>query len=84
MWSGNVALSEEGQDVQFQGPAAWGTLAVSLAAGIAIFFVLPLLVVRFLDTYIASLTLAEIASRLPVISAEAMARESPESTARMR
>ncbi|MFN8499687.1 MAG: DUF1385 domain-containing protein [Anaerolineae bacterium] len=54
MWSGNVALSEEGQDVQFQGPAAWGTLAVSLAAGIAIFFILPLLAVRFLDTYIAS------------------------------
>ena len=54
MWSGNVALSEEGQEVQFQGPMAWGTLAVSLAAGIALFFVLPLLVVRFLDTFIAS------------------------------
>ena len=54
MWSGNVALQEEGQDVQFHGPMAWGTLAVSLAAGIGLFFVLPLLVVRFLDSFIAS------------------------------
>ena len=39
---------------------------------------------REAETYIASFTGAEMASRLPVISADAMAPRSPGSTARMR
>ncbi len=42
LWSADVAMKEEGQeDVQFTGPVAWTTIAVSLAFSIALFFLLP-------------------------------------------
>lgn len=36
------------------GPALWGTVAVSLLFSVALFFVLPLVVIHFLDRWIAS------------------------------
>lgn len=48
MWSADVALSEE-EDVQFTGPVAWTTVAVSLALAIAVFFFVPATAGRFLE-----------------------------------
>jgi len=47
MFSANVALGEE--EVEFSGPVAWGTIAVSLTFAIAIFFVGPLLLINLLE-----------------------------------
>ena len=42
MWSADVAMGEDEEDAQgFSGPVAWGTVAVSLTIGVAIFFLLP-------------------------------------------
>lgn len=40
MWAADVALGEE-EDVSFDGPIGWATIAVSMAIGIGIFFLLP-------------------------------------------
>ncbi len=40
MWSADIALDEE-EDVSFNGPIGWATIAVSLLIGIGIFFLLP-------------------------------------------
>ena len=53
-FSANVALEEEGEGVEFSGPVAWGTIAVSLAAGIALFFLLPSAIAKLLDHLIPS------------------------------
>jgi uncharacterized protein YqhQ len=53
MFSADVAL-EEDEDVGFGGPVAWGTVAVSFVFAIGLFFVLPVLVVGFLDRWIES------------------------------
>jgi uncharacterized protein YqhQ len=52
MYSANVALSEE--DVELSTPAILGTLVFSLGVGIGLFFVLPLVIVGFLDRFIVS------------------------------
>lgn len=39
MFSANVALGEE--DAKFEGPIAWGTVAISFTIGIGLFFLLP-------------------------------------------
>ena len=52
MYSANVALSEE--DVELTTPALVGTLLFSLTVGIGLFFVLPLVIVGFLDRFITS------------------------------
>jgi uncharacterized protein YqhQ len=41
LWSADVAMSEEGEEVKFTGPVAWTTVAVSLAISIAIFILVP-------------------------------------------
>jgi uncharacterized protein YqhQ len=53
MYSAEVALGPE-EEVEFSGPIAWGTVAVSFAVGIGLFFVGPLLLVGLVDRYIAS------------------------------
>jgi uncharacterized protein YqhQ len=58
MFSADVALAEE--EVEFSGPVAWGTVAVSFAIGIGLFFVVPLLLVGLVDRYIASSLLSNI------------------------
>jgi uncharacterized protein YqhQ len=52
LFSADVALGEE--EVEFSGPLAWGTIALSFALAIGLFFVLPLVLVNLLDRYIAS------------------------------
>ncbi len=53
MYSAEVALGPE-EEVEFSGPIAWGTVAVSFAFGIGLFFVGPLLLVGLVDRYIES------------------------------
>lgn len=52
VYSANVALEEE--EVEFRGPAVWGLVFVSLAFAIAIFFLVPLLLVGLIDRFITS------------------------------
>ena len=40
MWSADIALDEE-EDISFNGPIGWATIAVSLLIGVGIFFLLP-------------------------------------------
>jgi uncharacterized protein YqhQ len=53
IFSADVSLSDE-EDVQFSGPIAWGTIAISLIASVAIFFVGPLLLIGLIDRWITS------------------------------
>jgi uncharacterized protein YqhQ len=59
IFSANVALAEE-EELEFSGPVAWGTIAVSFAIGIGMFFVGPLLLVRLVDRYIESSFLSNV------------------------
>ena len=59
MFSADVALGEE-EDVSFSGPVAWGTVAVSFAIAIGLFFVGPLLLVGVIDRYIESSFLSNV------------------------
>ena len=62
MYSADVALGDE--EVSFSGPLAWGTLALSLAIGVGLFFLLPVLAVRLVDPYLASPLLSNLAEGL--------------------
>jgi uncharacterized protein YqhQ len=53
LWSSDLALGEE-EEVRFTGPLAWGTVAVSLALGIGLFFLLPMFLTSLIDRYIPS------------------------------
>jgi uncharacterized protein YqhQ len=59
MYSAEVALGPE-EDVEFSGPIAWGTVALSFALGIGLFFVGPLLLVGLVDRYIDSSLLSNV------------------------
>lgn len=57
MWSANIALTEEeggDQQAQFQGPVAWGTVALSMAFGVGIFFLAPVLLTQLVDRVLES------------------------------
>ncbi|MBE0690200.1 MAG: DUF1385 domain-containing protein [Anaerolineae bacterium] len=41
MWSADVAVSEEEEEISFNGPIGFATLAISLIFGIGLFFVVP-------------------------------------------
>jgi uncharacterized protein YqhQ len=42
MWAADVALGEEeGEQINFNGPIGWATIAFSLALGVGLFFLLP-------------------------------------------
>jgi uncharacterized protein YqhQ len=53
LFSAEVAVQED-EEVEFSGPVAWGTVAVSLSLAVAVFFVGPLLLLKFLDGFIGS------------------------------
>jgi uncharacterized protein YqhQ len=53
MWSSDVALGED-EDVHFTGPLAWGTVAVALAFGVGLFFLLPMFLTSLTDRYVTS------------------------------
>jgi uncharacterized protein YqhQ len=59
MYSAEVALGPE-EEIEFSGPIAWGTVAVSFAVGIGLFFVGPLLLVGLADRYIESSFLSNV------------------------
>jgi uncharacterized protein YqhQ len=59
MWSAETALGPEEQ-VQFKGPVAWGTVALSFILGIGLFFVIPLLLARLIDRTISSSLLSNL------------------------
>lgn len=52
MFSADVAMGEE--DVDFKGPLAWGTVALSLALAVGIFFVVPLLIIGWMEQYLGA------------------------------
>jgi len=58
MFSADVALGEE--EIEFSGPIAWGTIAISLIAAVSIFFLGPLFLVGLVDRFIASSLLSNI------------------------
>jgi uncharacterized protein YqhQ len=62
-WSADVALSEE-EEVSFSGPLAWGTIALSVALGVGLFFLLPMFLVSLLDKSIQSNLLSNLAEGL--------------------
>jgi len=64
MFSADVALEEEEQEISFSGPIAWGTMAISFAFGIGLFFVLPSLVVGLVDHWIRSSLLSNLVEGL--------------------
>ncbi len=41
MWAADVALGEEEEEINFNGPIGWATIAFSLLLGIGLFFLLP-------------------------------------------
>ena len=49
MFSADVAMGEE--DVEFKGPVAWGTVAVSLLLAVGIFFIVPLLIIGWAEQF---------------------------------
>lgn len=53
MFSADVAMGEE--DVEFSGPIAWGTIAISMLAAIGIFFVGPLLLIDVIERLVTNL-----------------------------
>ena len=63
MWSADVAVSTEG-DVSFSGPLAWGMIALSLALGVGLFFLLPTFLVSLVDRLIRSTLLSNLVEGL--------------------
>ena len=59
MYSAEVALGPD-EGVEFNGPIAWGTVALSFAVGIGLFFVGPLLLIGLVDRFIESSFLSNI------------------------
>jgi len=53
LWSGDVALGED-EDVRMTGPLAWGTVALALALGVGLFFLLPTFLAGLADSAIRS------------------------------
>lgn len=62
MYSADVAMQEEdgAQEVEFAGPLAWITVAVSLVFGVMLFFLLPSAAAKLLDQAITSDLLSSI------------------------
>lgn len=55
LWSSEVAIQEEdGKKVDFAGPVGWTTLAVSLLVAVAVFFLLPTMIARFLARFVGN------------------------------
>jgi uncharacterized protein YqhQ len=58
-FSADVALGEE-EEVSFSGPLAWGTIALSLAISVGVFFFLPSLVAQGLERFVPSHLLSSL------------------------
>lgn len=64
MWSADVAMGEESDAPSFAGPMGWATVAVSLAIGVGLFFLLPMFLVSLLDRVIPTALLSNLAEGL--------------------
>ena len=51
MFSADVAMRGEEEEVEFSGPLAWGTIAFSIFMAIAIFFVSPLVAISLIERF---------------------------------
>lgn len=60
LWSADVAMGDEQEGVRFSGPVAWGTVAISLAFGIGLFFLLPAFLTGLIDRAISSSLLSNL------------------------
>jgi uncharacterized protein YqhQ len=65
LWSADVAMTgvqdKNGEAVRFTGPMAWTAVASSLAIGVGLFFLLPMLLVSLLDRHIVSAVWSNLA-----------------------
>jgi len=59
LYSAEASMGQAAQ-VQFNGPIAWGTVAFSLALGVGLFFVVPLLIIGTVDRFIESSFLSNV------------------------
>lgn len=59
LFSADVALEEE-EEIEFKGPVAWGSVALSLIIGLGVFLLGPMFLVKLVDRYIASPLLSNI------------------------
>jgi len=66
MFSADVALqnSEGEQEATLSGPLAWGTIALSMTLGVALFFLLPTFLIGLLDKAISSNLMSNLAEGL--------------------
>jgi len=62
LYSADVSLGEE--DVSFSGPVVWGTVAVSLALSVGLFFLLPSAVAKLMDSLIHSALVSSLVEGL--------------------
>jgi len=62
IYSADVSLGEE--DVSFSGPVVWGTVLVSVAISVGLFFLLPSAVAKLMDRWIASALLSSLVEGL--------------------
>jgi len=57
-FSADVALGEE--EVEFTGPLAWGTIALSMVISVGVFFFIPSLVAQWLERFVSSHLLSSL------------------------
>jgi len=58
-FSADIALGEE-EDVQFSGPMAWGTIILSMAVGVGVFFFIPSLIAQWLEQFVQSTVVSSL------------------------
>jgi uncharacterized protein YqhQ len=58
IYSANISLEEENEEIS--GPMMWGLLAVAIAFAVALFFLMPLFLVNFIDPFIGSSVVSNI------------------------
>ncbi|OQY47715.1 MAG: hypothetical protein B6242_04315 [Anaerolineaceae bacterium 4572_78] len=63
MYSADVAMGDE--EVSFEGPVAWGTIAFSLILAILIFFVTPLLLIGWFEGWLENYFAVAVATEVP-------------------
>jgi len=57
-FSADIALGEE--EVEFSGPLAWGTIALSMVISVGVFFFIPSLVAQWLERFVSSHLLSSL------------------------
>lgn len=60
LWSADVAVGDDQEGVRFSGPLAWGTVALSMAFGVGLFFLLPAFLTGLIDRAISSPLLSNL------------------------